>query len=70
MLAWYMVLPVARDGAPIGGPAGEGLVAPAWVWILGYTAFGLASGLGYVALVRGVRRAAAERAARPQARAA
>ncbi len=52
MLAWYMVLPIARDGAPIGGPAGAGQVAPSWVWILGYTAFGLAAGLAYVALAQ------------------
>ena len=47
MLFWYMVLPIARDGAPFRLTAAGLWVAPNWVWILGYTAFGLASGLAY-----------------------
>ncbi len=47
MTFWYMILPIAREGAPFK-PTVSGLwVAPSWVWILGYTAFGLATGLAY-----------------------
>lgn len=50
MLFWYMVLPIARDGAPFRQTAAGLWVAPSWVWILAYTAFGLATGLSYWAL--------------------
>jgi hypothetical protein len=36
------------DGAPFRlVSSGTGFVAPNWVWILGYTLFGLATGAGY-----------------------
>jgi hypothetical protein len=45
---WYMLLPIARDGAPFRLAAGgAGFVAPSWVWILGFTVFGLAIGASY-----------------------
>src|SRR5262249_23455029 len=35
MFVWYMVLPIARDGAPFRQTAAvAGFVAPNWVWIL------------------------------------
>ena len=46
---WYMLIPIARGGAPFRA------VAPNWVWILGFTVFGLACGLFY-ALLRPVSR--------------
>ena len=65
---WYMLLPLARLGAPFrAAPATPELfVAPTWVWILGFTLLGLVSGLVYGALrvatagegVRGTRGAA------------
>jgi hypothetical protein len=41
---WYMLLPIARDGAPFRAPAFDPLLftAPNWVWILGFTLSGLA----------------------------
>lgn len=53
MLFWYMVLPIARDGAPLRQTAAGLWVAPNWIWILGYTAFGLATGLAYWMLEHG-----------------
>jgi hypothetical protein len=48
MFFWYMLLPIARDGAPFRFvPGGIGFVAPNWVWILGYTLFGLATSACY-----------------------
>ena len=49
---WYMLLPIARNGVPFRvAPGDAGLfVAPNWVWILGFTLLGLASGLCYAAL--------------------
>jgi hypothetical protein len=49
---WYMLLPLARDGAPFRAtPARPELfVAPTWVWILGFTLLGLVSGICYGAL--------------------
>lgn len=49
---WDMLLPIARDGAPFRATAvAPGLfVAPEWVWILAFTAFGLATGAFYAAL--------------------
>jgi hypothetical protein len=53
MFFWYMLLPIARDGAPFRATAASTLlVAPTWVWIVGFVALGLASGLAYRA-VRG-----------------
>jgi len=49
---WYMVLPIARGGAPFRATAAApGLfVAPNWVWILAFTVFGIATGIAYAAL--------------------
>jgi hypothetical protein len=52
MLFWYMLLPIARDGAPFrmtAAAAGE-FVAPNWVWILGFALSGLAAAACYHAL--------------------
>ncbi|HZO98415.1 MAG TPA: hypothetical protein VFB42_13725 [Gaiellaceae bacterium] len=52
MFFWYMLLPIARDGAPFrqtAVAAGE-LVAPNWVWILGFALSGLVTGACYRAL--------------------
>ncbi len=52
MFFWYMLLPIARGGAPFRAtPADPTLfVAPNWVWILGFTLFGLVTGAVYAAL--------------------
>jgi hypothetical protein len=52
MFFWYMLLPIARDGAPfrLTGTATGAFVAPNWVWILGFALSGLATGIGYRAL--------------------
>jgi hypothetical protein len=52
MFFWYMVLPIARDGAPfrMTAVAPGAFVAPNWVWILGFTLFGFTTGLCYRAL--------------------
>ena len=48
---WYVLLAIARDGAPFRATATSSvLVAPNWVWILGFVVSGLASGLAYHAL--------------------
>jgi hypothetical protein len=49
---WDMLLPIARDGAPFRAAPGAAqlFVAPNWVWILGFTLFGLATGACYWAL--------------------
>jgi hypothetical protein len=53
MFFWYMLLPIARDGEPFRFVSGAvGFVAPNWVWILGYTVFGLATGACYWLLRR------------------
>jgi hypothetical protein len=46
---WDMLLPIARDGEPLRATAGGGqlLVAPNWVWILGFTLFGIVTGASY-----------------------
>jgi hypothetical protein len=50
---WYVLLAIARDGAPFRATATSSvLVAPNWVWILGFVVSGLASGLAYRALGR------------------
>jgi hypothetical protein len=52
MFFWYMLLPIARDGAPFRttalatGPS----VAPNWVWILSFTVLGFATALAYAAM--------------------
>jgi hypothetical protein len=52
MFFWYMLLPIARDGAPfrMTAVAAGSFVAPNWVWILGFTLFGFTTGLCYHAL--------------------
>jgi hypothetical protein len=52
MLFWYMLLPIARDGAPFRATASApgSFVAPNWVWILGFTLSGLTTGLSWSAL--------------------
>jgi hypothetical protein len=54
MFFWYMLLPIARDGAPFRVTAGAAgaFVAPNWVWILGFTLFGFTTGICYFALGR------------------
>jgi hypothetical protein len=53
LLSWYTLLPIARDGAPFRETADSALfVAPNWVWILGFTALGVATALVYAALRR------------------
>jgi len=48
MFFWYMLLPIARDGAPFRVTAAAGgFAAPNWVWILGFALSGLAAGAGY-----------------------
>jgi hypothetical protein len=69
MLFWYMLLPIARDGAPfrITAAATSEFVAPNWVWILGFALSGLATGLAYRALAaRGTTQAAAPAPTAPQ----
>jgi hypothetical protein len=51
MFFWYMLLPIARDGAPFRLNAAAGaFVAPNWVWILGFALSGLATSACYRAL--------------------
>lgn len=51
VFTWYMLLPVARDGAPIQQTVAQtGQVAPMWIWILSYVALGISTGLAYWAL--------------------
>jgi hypothetical protein len=49
MLFWYMLLPIARDGAPfrMTAAAAGAFVGPNWVWILGFALSGLATGACY-----------------------
>ena len=49
---WYMLLPIARDGAPLRVTplAPLQFVAPNWVWILAWTIFGLATAVFYAVL--------------------
>ena len=49
---WYMLLPIARDGAPfrVTAVAPGAFVAPNWVWILAFTVSGLATGACYQGL--------------------
>jgi hypothetical protein len=69
MFTWYMVLPIARDGAPLRmtAAAAEAFVAPNWVWILGFAVSGLAIGACYRAFAaRRATQAAAPAAAGSQ----
>jgi hypothetical protein len=52
MFFWYMLLPIARDGAPfrVSAVAPGSFVAPNWVWILAFTLSGLATGACFWAL--------------------
>jgi hypothetical protein len=48
---WDILLTIARDGAPFRVvPATAAFVAPSWVWILGFTLLGLATGASYAVL--------------------
>jgi hypothetical protein len=49
---WYMLLPIAREGAPFRAPPFDPLLftAPNWVWILGFALSGLAIAGSYAAL--------------------
>jgi hypothetical protein len=69
MFFWYMLLPIARDGAPFRLAAAGEFVAPNWVWILGFTLAGLATGICYREL-HARERAEAATAAPPRERAA
>lgn len=60
MFFWYMVLPIARDGAPFRPTAAGEFVAPPWVWILGFAVSGIATGICYWSLRR-------RKASQPQA---
>jgi hypothetical protein len=45
---WYVLLAIARDGAPFRATSGSTvLVAPNWVFILGFVLSGIVSGLVY-----------------------
>jgi hypothetical protein len=52
MFFWYMLLPIARDGAPFRATtaAPEQFVAPNWVWILSFVVFGFATAFFYAVL--------------------
>ena len=52
ILFWYMLLPIARNGAPFRATASSPalFVAPDWVWVIAFTTFGLAVGAFYVVL--------------------
>lgn len=53
LLFWYVILPIARDGAPFRETASvDAFVAPNWTWILGFALFGVATGIAYWALRR------------------
>jgi hypothetical protein len=48
---WDMLLPIARNGSPFRVvPNMTAFVAPNWVWILGFTLLGLATGASYAML--------------------
>jgi hypothetical protein len=51
---WYILLPIARDGAPFRATLVDPAlyVASNWVWILGFTLFGLVTGAVYAAIHR------------------
>jgi hypothetical protein len=70
MFFWYMLLPIARDGAPfrLTASAAGDFVAPNWVWILGFALSGLATGACYRMLgARDAAQPAATAAATQQA---
>lgn len=48
LLFWYVLLPIARDGAPFRETATvDAFVAPNWTWILGFALFGVGTGVAY-----------------------
>jgi hypothetical protein len=53
---WNMLLPIARDGAPLrAASVAPGLfVAPDWVWTVAFTAFGLVTGAVYASMRSGL----------------
>jgi hypothetical protein len=57
---WNMLLPIARDGAPLrAASVAPGLfVAPDWVWTVAFTAFGLVTGAVYASMRSGLRQTA------------
>lgn len=65
MFFWYMLLPIARDGAPFRATATAPalFVAGNWVWILAFALSGLATGIAYRTL--GIRTTAEHTAAAP-----
>lgn len=65
MFFWYMLLPIARDGAPFRLTAGGEFVAPNWVWILAFSVYGFATALCYGVLRRGYGHERAEQPAAP-----
>ena len=67
IFTWYMLLPIARDGAPFRATVADPRVftAPNWVWILGFSLSGLAIAGTYGALRRS---SAARRERRPASR--
>lgn len=70
LLFWYVLLPIARDGAPfrMTAAAPDQFVAPNWVWIVGFAVSGLATGVAYRALAaRPATRASAAPTASQQA---
>ncbi len=70
MFFWYMLLPIARDGAPFRATAlaAGSFVAPNWVWILGFTLFGFTTAVCYRALrTRAREQPAAATSPHPQA---
>ena len=54
VFSWYMLLPIARDGAPFRAAEIDPRLytAPNWVWILGFALSGLAIAGTYGALRR------------------
>jgi hypothetical protein len=70
MFFWYMLLPIARDGAPFRPTAAGEFVAPAWTWILGFAVSGLLAGAAYLALQRRAATRPASAATAPQQQAA
>ena len=54
IFSWYMLLPIARDGAPFRAAAIDPrlFTAPNWVWILGFALSGLVIAESYGALRR------------------
>lgn len=48
LVFWDIVLAIGRDGAPFRATTASGaMVAPNWLWIVAFVAFGLANGIAY-----------------------